>query len=63
MAWRDTLPSVRGKLLRDEPPHSETHDESIAVLERQIARIHVLTQALREFSQGLERSRVDRRDA
>jgi signal transduction histidine kinase len=51
------------ELLRDEPPHSETHDESIAVLERQIARIHVLTQALREFSQGLERSRVDRRDA
>ena len=51
------------ELLRDEPPHSETHAESIAVLERQIARIHVLTQALREFSQGLERSRVDRRDA
>jgi signal transduction histidine kinase len=38
------------ELLRDELPGSPAHMESIAVLERQIARIHALTQKLREFS-------------
>lgn len=46
-------------LLRDEPAHSETHVESIAVLERQIARLHALTQGLREFAGELDRRRGD----
>jgi light-regulated signal transduction histidine kinase (bacteriophytochrome) len=43
------------ELLRNELPGSQAHAESIAVLERQIARMHLLTQKLRDFSQGLAR--------
>jgi signal transduction histidine kinase len=43
------------ELLRDELPGSQAHAESIAVLERQIARMHLLTQKLRDFSQSTAR--------
>jgi signal transduction histidine kinase len=41
------------ELLRHEVPGSPAHEESIAVLERQIARMHLLTQRLRDFSQRI----------
>ncbi|HUD31922.1 MAG TPA: histidine kinase dimerization/phospho-acceptor domain-containing protein [Variovorax sp.] len=47
------------ELLRDEPLHSDAHAASIAVLERQIARMHALTQTLREFSRRLDPGRDD----
>lgn len=38
-------------LLRAEWPGTAAHAEAFAVLERQITRLHSLTQSLREFSQ------------
>ena len=49
-------------LLRDEAPASVSHAESIAVLERQIARLHALTQSLREYAQGLSPAGVAQRE-
>ncbi|MGJ7492906.1 histidine kinase dimerization/phospho-acceptor domain-containing protein [Variovorax sp. ZT4R33] len=37
-------------LLRDEPPGTPAHGDAVAVLERQIARLHSLTESLRDFS-------------
>jgi signal transduction histidine kinase len=42
------------ELLRDETPSSDTYAESIAMLERQIVRVHGLAEALREVSQCVE---------
>lgn len=38
-------------LLREDPSDADMRSASIAVLERQVARLHALTQQLREFSQ------------
>jgi signal transduction histidine kinase len=46
-------------LLRDEPPHTQTHAEAIAVLERQIARLHALAQSLRDFVRASDQRRDD----
>lgn len=43
------------ELLRHEPAGTAMHGESIAVLQRQISRLHSLTDALHEFSQTLGR--------
>lgn len=37
-------------LLRDDPADADLRAASIAVLERQVARLHALTQELRAFS-------------
>jgi signal transduction histidine kinase len=42
-------------LLGNEPPGTPSHAETIAVLQRQLGRLHSLTETLREFSQGLGR--------
>jgi len=43
------------ELLRDEKPMSPSHAEAVAVLERQLARLHSLTESLHDFSQRLGR--------
>jgi signal transduction histidine kinase len=50
------------ELLRDEMPASDKCTESIAVLERQIIRVHGLAEALREFSQCVEQRGGDPRE-
>ena len=42
-------------LLRSEPPGSAMHGDALAVMQRQLARLHSLTESVREFSQGLAR--------
>jgi signal transduction histidine kinase len=49
------------ELLSDEGPHSIVHAESVAVIQRQIARVHALAQELREFAQRVERQGGDAR--
>lgn len=41
------------ELLRAEPAMTPSQAESIAVLQRQVARLHMLTERLREFSRTL----------
>lgn len=43
------------ELLRDEKPMPPARAEAVAVLERQVARLHSLTQSLHDFSQRLGR--------
>ena len=50
------------ELLRDETPSSNTYAESIAILERQIVRVHGLAEALREVSQRVEQRCSDTRE-
>jgi signal transduction histidine kinase len=41
------------ELLRSEQPGTPSHAETLALLQRQIGRMHSLTETLRNFSQGL----------
>jgi signal transduction histidine kinase len=43
------------ELLREEGPVPVSHAEAVAVLERQLARLHSLTASLHDFSQRLGR--------
>jgi signal transduction histidine kinase len=43
------------ELLRGETPVSPSHADAVAVLERQLARLHSLTASLHDFSQRLGR--------
>jgi signal transduction histidine kinase len=51
------------ELLRDDPADPALHAASIAVLERQIARMHALTLELREFARRCEGRGGDARGA
>ena len=43
------------ELLRSEPVGTRMHNQSVAVLQRQIEKVHSLTDALREYAQTLDR--------